>query len=272
MNAAGRTFGLLLLLALAGADALAQERPAAAGTGRIAGTVVEAQHLTPIRGAEVVLPDVGLRTLTDDDGAFRFTRLEPGTVRLRVSRLGYADSEGSVVVEEATFVEVEILMDVEPLPIDPITVTATRNDRPLVLPGLQDLEVRRRSGWGQFILEEDIRGRALPRVTDYLHGATGVEVLALGQAITMRRTGCPPTVYLDDVKITHCPVGGGQPRSCNPFQESADAVNLLPPSEIFAIEVYRGPGETPGQYLDSNSRCGVIVIWTKRGGGVERDR
>jgi len=34
-------------------------------------------------------------------------------------------------------------------------------------------------------------------------------------------------------------------------------VNLLDPISIKAIEVYRGPGETPGKYLDSNARCGV---------------
>ncbi|MFC1791532.1 hypothetical protein ACFL0I_03600 [Gemmatimonadota bacterium] len=46
---------------------------------------------------------------------------------------------------------------------------------------------------------------------------------------------------------------------------AAQAVNLIPPSDIQAIEIYHGPADTPGQYLDSRSQCGVILIWTRRG-------
>jgi len=267
MNAARAVLGLIFL-GLAGVSGAAQEVPVAR-TGRIVGTVVEAQSRTPIAGAEVVLSEAGRKTFADRDGRFAFMLLDAGTVRLKISSLGYADSEGSVEVEAGRVVEVEVILDVEPLSLDPITVTATRGDERLVLPGLKDIEARRSSGWGQFILEEDIQGRAPARVTDLLQGSTGVEVLANGQAILMRRTQCPPTVYIDDVRVTRCSVGSGPSRpGCNAFRESADAVNLLSPSEILAIEVYRGPAETPGAYLDSNSRCGVILIWTRRGGPV----
>lgn len=53
--------------------------------------------------------------------------------------------------------------------------------------------------------------------------------------------------------------------SGSPTAEAADAVNLIHPSEVKAVEIYRGPSEIPGQYLDSNARCGIILIWTRRG-------
>jgi outer membrane receptor for ferrienterochelin and colicin len=38
-------------------------------------------------------------------------------------------------------------------------------------------------------------------------------------------------------------------------------INFVQPSDIGAMEVYRGPAGAPPQY---DSACGVIVIWTKR--------
>jgi len=46
---------------------------------------------------------------------------------------------------------------------------------------------------------------------------------------------------------------------------AAEAVNLIHPTNIQAIEIFQGPSSTPGQYLDSRARCGVILIWTRRG-------
>ncbi len=39
------------------------------------------------------------------------------------------------------------------------------------------------------------------------------------------------------------------------------------PIDIEAIEVYRTPAEIPAQYnTGGNAACGVILIWTRRGG------
>lgn len=39
-------------------------------------------------------------------------------------------------------------------------------------------------------------------------------------------------------------------------------INLIHPSDIGAIEVYRAGQPAPVQY---DNRCGVIVIWSRRG-------
>jgi hypothetical protein len=36
--------------------------------------------------------------------------------------------------------------------------------------------------------------------------------------------------------------------------------------DVEAIEVYKGPASIPAQFIDSDTQCGVILIWTKRGG------
>lgn len=241
--------------------------PPRAGWGVLVGVVRDADERGGIAGAEVTLPDLGRRTFSSDTGWFRLPLLAPGVYRLQVSRLGYAVAVATVEVVGGEVVECEVLMRVEPVPLEGVTVTARRELPGTILSGLRDFQRRRDSGWGQFLLEDEIRLRG-GRTTDLLHGVMGVDVFANGAAIFIRRTQCPPTVYLDDVKVTHCSVGGGpssRGRDCNPAREAAEAVNLLTPSEILAIEVYRGPAETPGQYIDSNSRCGVILIWSRRG-------
>ncbi len=80
----------------------------------------------------------------------------------------------------------------------------------LVLPGMEELDGRINSGWGEFIPEEEIRVRMPTLGTDLLRGVGGVGLLPNGTGVYMNRGQCPPMVYIDDVKITRCPVGGGR--------------------------------------------------------------
>ena len=116
------------------------------------------------------------------------------------------------------------------------------------------------------------------RTTDLLQG-TRLVLMNDGKQIYSGRSLCAPVVYIDDVRITHGsgatqlktaglgdPVSqGGDLGKVDEGTLAAEAVNLVHPQHIQAIEIYSGPGNTPGQYLNSRSRCGVILIWTRRG-------
>jgi len=219
-----------------------------ARTGGLRGRVVDAASGEPVGTAEVELVGTRQRALTREDGGFTFSSLEPGEVRLRVTHLGYGEAEGVVQVAAGEMVEVEVKLATEVIALDPITVTATRRNLPLW--EMQGLQQRIESGWGQFVLREEIEVRSPYRVVDLLVG-TGVDVYADGQFIRMRRTGCEPLVYLDGQKVSAL--------------GAAEALRLVHPADLFAIEIYRGPAETPSQYIDTNSRCGVILLWTHRG-------
>lgn len=39
--------------------------------------------------------------------------------------------------------------------------------------------------------------------------------------------------------------------------------NLVSPSEVAAIEVYRRASEMPAEYIGSDAQCGVVSIWTR---------
>jgi outer membrane receptor for ferrienterochelin and colicin len=40
---------------------------------------------------------------------------------------------------------------------------------------------------------------------------------------------------------------------------------MVPVSSIEGIEVYKGAAQLPAEFGGSNSMCGVVAIWTKRG-------
>lgn len=278
----GDRYSLILEMAPPGEDP---------NVGTLTGVVLDAGLGTPIEGAEVLLPQFGQTTITNSLGRFTFPTLPAGPVELRVSMLGYAPRSGNMEVKFNRTIQTEILMSTQPVQLDPIVVTAVRQR--IVLPGLEDIERRINSGWGKFLLEDEIQRRAPQKLSHALFEA-GVETGSSGREVWIRRTGCAPMVYIDGARVTHMPrsksLGGAgssaatkavsdvvtgrwrdayetkPPRKDNAEAEAAQAINdLVHPMDIIAVEVYRGPAEVPGQYLDSNAQCGVVLIWTRRG-------
>lgn len=250
-------------------------------SGTITGIVLDFSSGEPVEGATVLAPDLGQTEITNGFGRFTFPSLPPGEVEIRVSRLGYATVTGTVTVVFNRTVHTEIRMATEPIQMEPIEVVGVRQR--IVLPGLEHLERRLHAGWGEFVLEDEIQRRMPSRLSDVLYEA-GVDTGNNGHSLTIRRTGCAPMVYIDGVRVTHqsrlrgvlsqlSSTGAPRPLRVRPPRpgegpagEAADAVNnLVHPMDVIAVEVYRGPAEIPGEYLDSNAQCGVILIWTRRG-------
>lgn len=68
------------------------------------------------------------------------------------------------------------------------------------------------------------------------------------------RIECPVVFYLDGA-----PIGD----SSNGVFGLSNLDQLVPIDEVVAIEVYKGPSETPAQFNASGSACGAIVFWTR---------
>ena len=45
-----------------------------------------------------------------------------------------------------------------------------------------------------------------------------------------------------------------------------DAVDLIRPDDLLAVEAYAGPASIPVEYNPLGSACGVILFWTRGGG------
>lgn len=227
---------------------LAPEAPKGA-SGSIRGRIVDGASGAPVRVAEIHVVGTARRVLSGEDGVFHLAGLEPGTVGLSVRCLGYADAQGVVRLAPGQLLEVEVALRTEAIPLDPIVVTATRRALPAWAPA--GLERRLLSGWGSIMMEEEIRTRSPHRVWELLVGSP-VEVHDNGRLLRMRRTRCTPLIYIDGSKVLGPP---------------GEALLLVDPADLFAMEIYQGPAETPSQWVDSQSRCGVILLWTRRGPG-----
>jgi len=144
---------------------------------------------------------------------------------------------------------------------------------------LRSFEEHRRVGLGHFLTRDDLermRNQTLASVVSQFSGGAIVRGrgsdswLAKGRAIvsldaSMLRRGsvadsargatrsCYAQIYLNESRI----YSGGEDEEL--FNLSTIAVD-----QIAAMEYYAGPAQTPTRYSGLNSRCGVLVIWTRR--------
>lgn len=90
----------------------------------VVGVVGDAGAGTPLQGAVASIPELKLRTLTDDRGRFLLKDVPPGTYLWRFQMLGYADWEEEMEVRGGDFLRVGLLP--RPIVLENITVAVDR--------------------------------------------------------------------------------------------------------------------------------------------------
>jgi hypothetical protein len=73
-------------------------------------------------------------------------------------------------------------------------------------------------------------------------------------AVTSFANGCPVQVYLDGVLASRNDT------------EPVPLDELATPAVLEGIEIFRGISSVPPEFLTPEARCGVIALWTRRGG------
>jgi hypothetical protein len=251
----------------------------------IRGIVLDDSTSRPIAGAEVILRDSLDQTfwmeVTDFDGRFGM-RAPTGIYTFQVLRMGYQPvyTEPFEVTVDAGDIDLTITLPNAPVVLDRVVVEA--EEQPFAPGPLEGFYARKRRGWGIQLDREAIEAKVPVQFTDILRGLAGVRVYGLGgnrtmvvmtgqaprlpsspsnvspgrklefkdnQGVSATDAQCPISYWLDGIPFTPGPLG----------------LDEILVSEIEAVEVYRRASETPAEFLDSRSRCGVIVIWTKRG-------
>jgi hypothetical protein len=199
-----------------------------------------------LAGAIVVvrIAATGVVVLTDTTVAGRLLAVSLPTDRVTIETraLGFSPDTTLLDVGRAGGSTLRIeLADVVRLPDVEVKDAAYRGR-------LGEFERRRATGKGTFLTREDLRRKGQNRLVDALRGVRGLRVdcRATCYIRMIRSTNCEPRIYLDG------------------FPSDNQAV-FTPILDVGGVEIYHGPSETPGEFLGSNSMCGVIAIWTNAG-------
>jgi len=230
------------------------------------GRVIEDASGDAIGGATVSLHDgrgrrIG-RATTDDLGQFRFD-VQSGPVTLRTEHPGFRRTlSPSLDFGAYGVLRVEVRMDPDLVLMAPLEVVA--RSRTGVSPTLAGFEQRRTSGTGVYITRSEIESRNPNAVTDILAMVPGVTVQR--RAVFMARSSnCPAQVYIDGFHINR-PAGPVGRRTSLTTTEMFPIDDMLKPGSVEGIEIYQGLSRVPAEFLSPEAVCGVVAIWTRRGG------
>lgn len=210
------------------------------GEARLSGTVRTADG-QPVRGATVVVWGSGVEAVTDAAGRFILTGLPSGTHNLEVRSIGYQPARMPVDLGRRKPTTVVVALEKAVPVLDPVEVVGERAERDAT-----GFDRRSRGGFGDFITSEEIEKRHAIATSDLLRMTPGVQVISAGpMGATVLMRGCRPTLWIDGMKLMG--------------EDSID--QLVQPSDIVGIEIYRSAAETPPQF-SGGATCGTIVVWT----------
>lgn len=243
------------------------------GVQGVQGVLLDPQSGNPIRSAEVSLRQspgsVVLTGETDARGFFRLQTPVPGRYLLSARVLGYAEvTDEALDVQMGKLAVLEIRMAPEALELPPLLIAAEPRAFHLEMQGFYERQARGLDT-GIFLSPEFLQERDPHKLTDLffeLPGTRVVETAVGGRGVYFRsgeRFGdtCWPMVFLDRHLIR---AGGFMSSGADP----AAIDDLVPASDVAAVEVYRSPAEVPAEFNGPNAGCGVVVLWTRRGGGT----
>lgn len=221
--------------------------------GRLDG-VVRSIDGDPIPDARVYVRGSRAIGRTSPSGAFSLAHVPAGTQTLEVLALGYEPGRMAVDVRPGGGVRTEVVLGKAVTRLPDVQVAGKKS-------ALDEIEDRARRSNGYLISQEDIERRGSITFEDIMRGVPGMQVVPVGQGyrvISSRgqvnlQGDCAPQYFVD-----------GSPF---PIPLNDDTPFPVSPTEIMAVEVYSGVGSVPAEFQRGpQNACGVIAIWTKRGG------
>jgi hypothetical protein len=224
-----------LILTLPVAPVMAQAAGTIAGTLRTASAVVT--------DARVQL-DSTRETRSDSGGRFVFPDVPYGRHTLRVLSIGTTPFQIDVLVDRRDTIAFELVLEKIAL-LDSVVVQGSTVRQVFV----REYEDRRRVGMGRYLDSTQIKPFA--RVGQALSFVTGVRYRKDTVFLSNAMGGtCLPNVWIDKMQYGNDP----------------DAIRMLRPDDIMAIEVYQRATLMPTEFRPGkrDTGCGALVIWTRR--------
>lgn len=250
-----RVGALALAALLAGAGtALAQQT---AVTGR----VTDSSSRQPVVQAKVFVGGTTLRTLTDQQGRYRFDNVAPGQVTIRVEYIGYKPTIKTVTVQAGETGTADIAMLFAPIGLNAVVVTATgqelQREQPNAIHRVDASDVAAKAAPTDM---SDLLNARIPGVTVQDAGGT----TGTGTRIRIRGSNSlslsnDPVLYVDGIRVesgsgsSSVGVGGQQP----------SRINDINPNDLETVQVAGGP--SANVLFGTDAANGVIQFRTKQG-------
>jgi hypothetical protein len=211
-----------------------------------------------IRGVDVTVQGTNIRVESDMRGNFRIPELPWGEYTLVFDHPSYGHHEQTLRVIGGKSHDLEVHLPPQAIEMPAIIVRV----RPRRWYGdMVNLQDRIDRGVGYIMTRKEIDARQPLHLADVLRAAPGVDVVQSGSSVSgsfnvrmrnaqnMLGQTCPPGVWVDGVK----------------WRDVSSAYTNILGIELEVVEIYNGPAEVPGEFLDSDARCGAVIVWTRRG-------
>jgi hypothetical protein len=252
----------------------------------ISGQLVDETTESGVATASVVLLDQrgipnGPRVISSAEGRFQIRLEGPGVYRLEIQRLGYEQltTLPFEVRPEDELITVKVVLIPRIIELDPITLEVRRRE-PLSISvnALDQFRYRAETGFGSYITKEEIGTKypsmsfeSLIRTVPWARfDRVGTRTIAYVQQAA---SACGVKWWLDGFAV-HEPaddsdeVGrSGLPLSIGRYSFEIPAqLKDLDPQDVEGMEAYRGPAQTPAEFLWTSAEpyCAAIVVWTSR--------
>ena len=237
----------------------------------LTGVVLNAGNGRPLADVEVTVTGVAAQrstpvnrtTYTNDQGAFRLADILPGKHQLTVRRVGYRLFQDSLALSANQSIDRSVVLSA-------VTELATVTVEASQLP--PSFDAHRALGLGTFFTRADLaklENRTMAAVFAQVPGVQMIRTLGsktylastrgrqlrsgTGDSVVPPPPACYSNVYLDRTLLY-------SGRADEPLFD----LNSISPDRIEAIEFYPSEMMVPVQYMSHNTKCGVIVIHSRR--------
>lgn len=219
--------------------------PALEAQATLKGRILDSETGQRIAGARVSFSRGTPALVADSNGEFT-AALRSGEEKVTVQVLGYAPRTLVLFVPDTGTMTRDFSMDFTGDRLPAVAVQARAEQ---LMPRYADFEHRRQRAVGAFLRWDEMAKRSFGSVGDALRTVRGVRIT------------CDQATFECYARMTRTP-------QCQPVwiidgTEAKSFHENTPVRDVYGIEIYRGPGEIPGEYTGSNAACGVIVMWTK---------
>jgi TonB-dependent starch-binding outer membrane protein SusC len=237
-------------------------------TGRIIGTVTDAQTAQPLQGVNVTIPGTGRGTLTGTNGQFVLLNVPAGAHSVRASLIGYAAREAGVTVRADQAATLTFQLDPQAVQLQEVVAVGYGTQRRADVTGaVASVNMAAVEQAPVVSIDQMLQGTAPGVHVTQASNAPGggISIRIRGGTSVSDGVSNEPLYVIDGFPIevdyaAQSPGAGGRDAGTT---VAANPLAALNPRDIESIEILKDASATA--IYGARAANGVVIITTKRG-------